>query len=134
MTTDVGPHLDKQVTVFLVDDNAAVLSSIQGLLELGGYIVHPALNKQKVMSLLEAGYRPDVLMADFHLPGASGIDIIKQVRAWMGDPLPSIIMSGDTSAREIQESKLKRFAVLQKPSRSETMFQLINQVIASEAG
>lgn len=119
---------DLQLSIMLVDDNEAVLSSATTLLEISGFDVHALNSGEKAIVLVEKGFRPDILISDFQLPGLSGIEVIRLAREKLEKPIPAIIISGDTTAPEIQNNKLEKCAVLQKPYQAKQLFQLISEL------
>jgi two-component system CheB/CheR fusion protein len=117
---------DQLISVMLVDDNEAVLSSTSTLLEISGYDVCALNSGEKALALLETGFRPDILISDYRLPGLSGIEIIRMAREKLKKTVPAIIVSGDTSAWEIQQNNLENCAVLQKPYLAKQLTDLIS--------
>jgi DNA-binding NarL/FixJ family response regulator len=78
MTTD-NPTL---ITVILADDHAVVRSGIRGFLEQDEHlrVVAEAGNGDQAFALAQA-HLPDVLVLDIQMPGKTGIEVAKAVRA-----------------------------------------------------
>lgn len=69
------------VSIVLVDDHAVVRHGLRSLLEreAGCTVVGEAAESRAAIELA-AQLQPDVLVVDIMLPGASGLDVIRQVR------------------------------------------------------
>ena len=102
--TSVHGPLDG-ITVLLLDDNALVLNAMTMYLTCRGARVAMALNAEEALDHLTR-QRPDVIVADYAIPGTTGIEFLQQVRAWHGradgDIPPAILFSalsglGDTA-------------------------------------
>jgi two-component system KDP operon response regulator KdpE len=76
--------------VLVVEDDPALRRSLALNLTARGYTVDETGNGEDALRL--AGRRlPDVLFVDLGLPGISGLDVIKGVRAWA--EIPIIVLS-----------------------------------------
>jgi len=67
--------------IMLVDDSPTILLSISSILAKAGYSVEQAPCAEDALAKLEAGLLIDLLITDLNMPGMSGIDFIKAVRA-----------------------------------------------------
>ncbi len=70
------------VTVLLADDHAVVRSGIRGFLEQDARlrIVAEAANGNQALALAQQ-YQPDVLVLDIQMPGKTGIEVARELRA-----------------------------------------------------
>lgn len=66
--------------ILVVDDSPDVLRSLEVLLKLDGYAVTTATSGAAAMKLLD-GPLPHCVLLDFHMPGLSGLDVLKNIRA-----------------------------------------------------
>lgn len=73
-------HEPQQVVVLLVDDDAAARRSIHRSLEAQGFRVTSAAGVETALAELE-GAHYDVAIADLLMPGQSGIDLLRRMRA-----------------------------------------------------
>lgn len=76
-------------TILLVDDDAEVLNMLGLFFEKKGWAVQRAAEVNGAMDLYERD-RPDLVLLDLHLPGASGLHFLEVVRA--RDPDATVIM------------------------------------------
>jgi diguanylate cyclase (GGDEF)-like protein len=80
-------------TVFIVEDDLAVMDSLRAALQEEGFATRMAASKKDAMALLRGGL-PDALLADVILPDGSGLDVVEFVRSWPGgDRVAAIAMS-----------------------------------------
>ena len=87
--------------VAVIDDDPAAVDAMEALFAtwdtrtIGGSDAHSLLR-----ALGGSDAIPDLVVADLRLAdGASGIDVIGRVRDELGDPVPALLVSGDTGAR-----------------------------------
>ncbi len=109
-----GAHL------LVVEDEDATRTSLGEVLAMLGYEVTAVASAEEVATL-PAQAKYDLLLTDFRLPGASGADLARELRArWPA--LKVILMSGytaDEAVRQNVSSGAVRF--LQKPFDMETL-------------
>src|SRR5437899_2335673 len=79
-------------TVFVVDDDAAVRSSLHFLLESAGYVVEAFPSATDFMTAYRPE-RPGCLVLDIRLDGVSGLDLQEQMVS-QGIELPIIFVTG----------------------------------------
>lgn len=79
-------------SILVVDDDPAVRTAIQMVLEREGLEVHAASDGQTALKLV-AAEDFDMLIVDVFMPGMDGLEIIKQVHR-QKPKLPIIAMSG----------------------------------------
>ena len=96
------------IRVLHVDDDAAFLSSTSQILELCGvFQVDTALSIDEVMDKLKKK-KYDAIVSDYQMPGKSGLDLLKELRA-SGNDIPFIIFTGK-GREEIAMEALNRGA------------------------
>lgn len=77
--------------VLVVDDDAAILRSLGRGLRLNGYTVSLAENGESALSHLETRHA-DVIVLDVSMPGLSGTEVCRRLRA-SGDDVPVLMLS-----------------------------------------
>ncbi|SDO70147.1 response regulator transcription factor [Actinacidiphila guanduensis] len=77
--------------VLVVDDDAAILRSLGRALRLRGFAVAEAVDGAGALDLL-GRVPPDVLVLDVAMPGTSGIEVCRTLRAG-GSDLPVLVLS-----------------------------------------
>ena len=82
-------------SVLVIDDDVALRDTIGMMLEAEGF--YPALAEDGKVGVLQAlTMTPDLVLVDLRMPGLSGIEVCKQIRAaGMKTPLIVLSASGD---------------------------------------
>ena len=83
--------------ILVVDDEVEIVRALQRSLGAHGFEVHAAYSGEEALEAL-AHYRPDVMVLDLGLPGISGLDVIREVRAQSN--LPIIVLSVKETERD----------------------------------
>ncbi len=102
LTADTGgpilvPSSTARGTALLVDDEALVRMSTADMLSDLGYDVIEAASGEEAVALVEGGVVPEILVTDHLMPGMSGEDLARTLRASRPD-LPVLIVSGYAEA------------------------------------
>jgi two-component system, NtrC family, sensor kinase len=91
--------------ILIAEDDGSAASLLEALLSRVGYEVAVATDGAEALRMLEAGPPPDVLLLDWMLPEASGLDICKLVRAkWDPLMLPILMVTAKADADSIAEA------------------------------
>ena len=100
--------------MLLVEDHGDTAETMAAVLELAGYEVATAGDVATALDLLDR-QQFDLLLSDLGLPGRSGLDLMRELRA-RGDALPGIALSGYGMESDIEQSRAVGFlAHLVKP-------------------
>jgi PAS domain S-box-containing protein len=119
-----GAHRGEPVILF-VDDDPAIVDATTMLLRIAGIHVKTALDGDAAIAMLDAGFHPDMVISDYRLPGANGIEVVQHARAQCGYELPIVLMTGDTAGKAIEDAKLSNYIVLHKPVDTDNLIELI---------
>lgn len=119
--------------VLLVEDDDAVRAATEFYLKAVG---HTAIAAGDIAgaerALQEAPRTPDLIIADYHLgDGQTGIEAITRLRARVQQPLPALILSGDTSPTMLKLAQAQTCRVLSKPVDVKTLVAEISSVLHS---
>jgi len=77
-------------SILVVDDEREIVRALQRSLSAHGYRVVTATSGESALAML-AQHRPDLMVLDLLLPGMSGLEVCRQVRATSS--LPIIVLS-----------------------------------------
>ena len=66
--------------ILVVDDNVDAADALTTLLELEGHEVRTVYSGEEAIDVLSL-YGPDVILLDLGLPGMSGLDVARRIRA-----------------------------------------------------
>jgi DNA-binding NtrC family response regulator len=111
------------VKILVVDDETAILETLEILFRGEGYEVAIADSGPKALAALE-DEKPDIVLTDIRMPGAGGLDVLAEARA--SDPeLPVILMTAQaslqTAVRAVNEGA---YYYLQKPFANEELLAI----------
>ncbi len=118
--------------VLVIDDNATNLKLAHWLLTSEGFDVVSVESAGKALAIL-SDQRPDLLLVDIALPGLSGLDLTRMLRARVDTRhLPIVAMTA--SAMKGDEAKALAAgcdAYLAKPVNTRILASQLRQVIAT---
>lgn len=89
-------------TLLLVDDEESILSSLRRLFRRDGYRILTATGGAQALEIL-AGNAVDVIISDQRMPGMTGVEFLRQVKALYPDTV-RISLSGYTELQSITEA------------------------------
>jgi CheY-like chemotaxis protein len=76
-----------------------------------------------------SGPRVDLLLADIHLPGRSGPDVIAEARSRLSDPPACVFMTGSSGVVSAAEDRQE--AILEKPFGAEELLAAVSSALAA---
>jgi len=124
------PHLnDEAETVLVVDDDEVVRMLEVRMLSQLGYNVLEAEGPLEAMRLAAATPTIHLLLTDFSMPEADGLELTEQFRA-MHPQRPVLMVSGSLEAINGRADYLDRFAVLAKPFTSEELVDRVSALLS----
>ncbi len=115
----------QEPVVLLIDDDPAIVDATTMLLDSASVKVYSALNGDEALAHVDSGVCPDIVISDYRLPGYNGIEVIRRIRETMVYDLPAVVMTGDTSGKEIEAANLINCTVLHKPIDADHLISLI---------
>ena len=118
--------------VLVVEDEDGARASLCEVLAALGYRVTAVASAEEAAAL-PAGTTFDLLLTDFRLPGASGADLARDLRArWPA--LEVILMSGYTADEAVRQSvSAGTMRFLQKPFDMDSLARELHAALASSA-
>ncbi|TQV75897.1 response regulator transcription factor [Denitrobaculum tricleocarpae] len=116
--------------VVVVDDDDAVRDSLRILLETDDISVLTYASGEEFLAS-HPHARCDCVMLDIHLPGVSGISVLRQLTA-AGFDDPVILMTGRPSeAVRVEAERAGALALLLKPLDGDKIFDILDRGIAA---
>jgi len=97
--------------ILIVDDEKSILKSATRILIDDDYLILTALNGEKGLSILESR-EVDLVVSDQRMPGMSGLEFLKEVRAKYPDILTIMLTAyadADTAITAINEAGVFKF-------------------------
>ena len=118
--------------IFVVDDDPAVRETLSIVLSAGGYEVICFADGAALLSIAR-NRTPACIVLDVHIPGKSGLDILKELRG-EDYPAPIFIISGQGDiAMAVSAIKNGALDFIEKPFRGNELVARLNEAIEAYA-
>lgn len=119
------PHL------LIVDDDDLVRNALSLVLEAFGHRVTVAASTKDALAHVTDGHWPDAVIADYRLRNHdTGVRAVQAVREALGEAVPALILTGDTSPERLNEIGQSGLAVLHKPVSGTALLDCINALLS----
>lgn len=119
--------------ILIVDDSISVRRALEITLRNNAMQSRSTVSGEEAMELLHSGaYQCDAMLVDVIMPGMSGIDVCRAVKAdGRYGGLPVILMSGNVDDEiRSQAREVGADGVLRKPFRSEELMPMVEGILA----
>ena len=113
--------------VLLVDDEDLVRSATADMLRDIGYTVSEMSSASQALAAVRAGFEADILVSDYLMPGMTGGQLIKEMRA-AGVGLPTLLVTGYAATGEDVPLDVPRLA---KPFRQVDLAARVDELLRS---
>jgi CheY-like chemotaxis protein len=129
----IAPLAPAKGLVVVVDDEPAVRDATLSLLTGWGYDVLAVAGGDEAVLRLSAGSaKPALILCDYRLrDGESGLVVIDRIRAECNEPIPAILITGDTAPDRLAEAKASGLLLLHKPVPNGKLRAAIGNLILS---
>ena len=117
--------------VLLVDDEPDQLALLRAMLTPAGMDVSTAESTEQALTVMRRA-PVDVVVTDIHLPGASGIDLIRELRKTDHPPAVVVITGQGSIASAVEALKLGASDYLQKPIDPMRLLSLLRELLRSD--
>jgi PAS domain S-box-containing protein len=131
--TNLELQFGKGEHLLLVDDEEAVLYSMQKLLERIGYLVTAHLSPHEALYAVENGAGPfDAVLTDHTMPGMTGIELARGILA-LRPEMPIVLITGMPNILETSAAKETGFRALAvKPVRLPVLSATLRRILSGE--
>jgi signal transduction histidine kinase/ActR/RegA family two-component response regulator len=120
--------------VVVVDDDRLVLEAISDLLESWGYgVVRAESLEQALANLARSGRAPSVIVADYRLGSATGLDAIRAIRGAAGRAVPAVVVTGESGSEPLDAIRASALPFLRKPVPPAKLRALIDELLRGES-
>ncbi len=115
--------------VLVVEDEKNIQEILEEILSTVGHRVTQAATGEEGVELFRK-QKPDIVITDLGLPGMSGWDVAKKIKAF--DPLTPVILSTGWGVKlgQIEEHKQNIDRIISKPFNMEQILNLISELLA----
>jgi signal transduction histidine kinase/CheY-like chemotaxis protein len=119
--------------VAVIDNDVGVREAMRSLLDNWGCEARLLSGLADVESMIasEPGFRPDIILADYHLDnGDSGLSAVVRLREARGAAIPAVVITADHSADVTDAVMSTGCEILRKPLRPAELRALITHLVA----
>ena len=114
--------------VLIVDDEATIIESLEGILSDDGFEVMHAFNGYEALKQVET-LSPDIVLLDIWMPGMDGIETLKEIKK-IAPHLPVVMITGHgTIESAVDATKSGAYDFLEKPLSIDKVMVTINNAL-----
>lgn len=119
-------------TILVADDDRMISHLVCATLRREGYQVTQAFDAMQTVMFALRTPHPDAIVLDIHMPGGTGLQALRQLRASSRTAgIPVVILSGTASDAEREDVEaLGVVASLHKPVDPESLVDAIRRAVA----
>jgi PAS domain S-box-containing protein len=117
--------------VVVVDDDSIVRDGLRAILEIWGCRVAMAEGQDDAIeAVLAAEAIPDAIIADYRLRAdVTGAQVVRALRALLGEDVPALLITGDTSPERLRQAAGHGLSLLHKPVRPDRLRAALQQLL-----
>ncbi|ODT08929.1 MAG: hybrid sensor histidine kinase/response regulator [Mesorhizobium sp. SCN 65-20] len=116
------------MSVICIDNDARILEGMRLLLEGWGCVVRTYSGSAEFAADPEGVLPPDIILADYHLDGEHGLDVIRTMRGTFGEATPAVLITADRSNEVRAAADEIDVAVINKPLKPAQLRSLMNRM------
>jgi FixJ family two-component response regulator len=117
-------------SVVLIDDDAAVLASLEALFTSSDFAVRAFASAADFLKALP-GLSPACMITDLKMPGMDGLALLNHLRTDVGLPWPAIVISGHGDANQAEAVRIAGAAAfLLKPFAPQKLLSLVRSLLS----
>ena len=117
--------------ILIIDNDAAVLDAMQSLLERWSCETRAVPDLAALDSLIGEGFRPDIVLADYHLNnGQCGLNAVERLRSEFDPQLPAVVVTADHAPMIADIVQAAGCEILLKPVKPAELRALMVHLLA----
>lgn len=119
----------EQRQVLVVDDDSIIRETLRILLRSNGFdVVGEASDGIKAMQMLRK-HKPDIVLLDISMPGASGLDVLEEIRSEL--PEVNVVMISGEAKSDIVKKAIEGGAIgyIVKPFNTANVMQNLERAL-----
>jgi FixJ family two-component response regulator len=129
--TSMDQRLSPRPTIYVVDDDEAVRRALAFALDLDGFEVE-TFESGEALLLRDPPSAPGCLVIDERLPGISGFDTLRQLRARQVS-LPAVFVTSHPKPAFREAAAREGTPIIEKPLEGATLIWAIQRLLESGA-
>lgn len=117
--------------VLVVDDEKTILDAMQVLLQQWECTVLTATSGQDALQQLTSMRKiPNAMICDYRLlDGETGLQVVHTLHAEFNEPIPALLITGDTTPELIRETLASGFPVMHKPIQAPALREALERLL-----
>lgn len=117
--------------ILVVDDSATIRMGLEELIRRIGHDVRTAGSAEEALSLVDGGLSAKLVLTDYNMPGANGVEFIKQLRTRAAYRFTPIIVVTTESQADLRGNAKSAGATgwLVKPVKPAQLTDVIQKVL-----
>jgi CheY-like chemotaxis protein/DNA-binding MarR family transcriptional regulator len=122
--------------VLLLDDDAAMLNILEGVLAVSGYRCHTATNAEQALSMVVANEAISVVLSDIYMPGMTGFQFVDRINAQpLNRPPPRVLLltAQPSIQTAVEALRLGVCDFLTKPVRPANLLDAVQRAMSRAA-
>ena len=92
--------VSRSTTVLVVEDDISIRRMMLAALESEGYGVSGAADTTEALTAIRER-RPDLIITDYHLPGADGLELLRALQTEGFGDIPALVISADVRPPDV---------------------------------
>jgi len=126
------PPLFSMPNILIVDDEAGIRESLEGVLADEGYATASLESGEECLRQLRRQHSYDVVLLDIWLPGIDGLETLEKIRELDNPPEVIMISGHGTIETAVRATKLGAYDFLEKPLSIDRTLILVKNAIESK--
>eukprot|EP01037_Dinobryon_pediforme_P012275 gene12275-12361_t len=133
-SAEAKPQPQRTGTVLVIEDEPEVRDLLDIFLKAEGHRTITAADGAAALAILEqSAIRPDLILADYNLPGGmDGLQITTKLRKKFHSQVPVIILTGDISAATLRRIAEHDCVQLNKPVKLKALSEVVKRLLPAE--
>jgi len=125
---------DSERSVLLVEDSAFFRNLLIPMLTVAGYSVTVAEHAEAAISLCKEGLDFDVIVSDIEMPGISGFDLVRKLRAdERTSDIPIVALSSHANPKDIERGREAGFTDYVTKLDPKALLDVLSRTYAQES-
>jgi DNA-binding NtrC family response regulator len=116
--------------ILLADDDPDIRSLTRTFLEHEGYSVFSSGNAERAIQIFRSVPTIDLLVTDLYMPGQSGVDLGRELKALRSDLPVLLISGGDVDGEFEKQTRAEGWNFLAKPFRLPELLAMVHRILA----